>query len=642
MARRTTLVTPGKRSRGNKPFRRVGIFMLIVLMLAASAVAGLSYLGSSINNGGNNIGGEAGFSLGDDEELVDDLRILLKDEEMLSRFGNQKEQFLPVSEMGMMADLRAFLAGQVTGQEFNDPVSIPVAMEQSVIDARKASIASQKELRDVLAATLAEDINRLAVLPLADQRVEVLRLLKIKLRDPKYGDMFNQLLLSFPKFAEQNEWSVEFDNFIKGAMQREEDGEKPAGFWTCVRYVDADAQKAKDISKLVMSDVTDDKKGTFNYWRVYCHLVASLEDLFSFEGEQSLMSTANWHMSLNSDWANERTCLADYQEDKPSYILVHRDKMEDITLKIGVNLADSRAEKFEEVETPISTPKVVPEDPADPPVNPPAEVEPPTSTPDPDPNPDPEPKEYPATLIHYDKESGETLGTDNLGNFKVGTTVTGKAKTFTGYTADVASVSGVMVEGGLTLKIPYTKISDPDPEPKEYPATLIHYDKESGETLGTDNLGNFKVGTTVTGKAKTFTGYTADVASVSGVMVEGGLTLKIPYAPKHDGDGQKDLEVDPENKPGFDPGIGDNEPGDGLGDQEEEEPEGVDHENGATENPDDNQNNDGLDPTKPATPPITDDGQSDEWTDHDTGDVSDVDGDINNGIIVDEDGDDEQ
>ncbi len=568
MARRTTLVTPGKRSRGNKPFRRVGIFMLIVLMLAASAVAGLSYLGSSINNGGNNIGGEAGFSLGDDEELVDDLRILLKDEEMLSRFGNQKEQFLPVSEMGMMADLRAFLAGQVTGQEFNDPVSIPVAMEQSVIDARKASIASQKELRDVLAATLAEDINRLAVLPLADQRVEVLRLLKIKLRDPKYGDMFNQLLLSFPKFAEQNEWSVEFDNFIKGAMQREEDGEKPAGFWTCVRYVDADAQKAKDISKLVMSDVTDDKKGTFNYWRVYCHLVASLEDLFSFEGEQSLMSTANWHMSLNSDWANERTCLADYQEDKPSYILVHRDKMEDITLKIGVNLADSRAEKFEEVETPISTPKVVPEDPADPPVNPPAEVEPPTSTPDPDPN--------------------------------------------------------------------------PDPEPKEYPATLIHYDKESGETLGTDNLGNFKVGTTVTGKAKTFTGYTADVASVSGVMVEGGLTLKIPYAPKHDGDGQKDPEVDPENKPGFDPGIGDNEPGDGLGDQEEEEPEGVDHENGATENPDDNQNNDGLDPTKPATPPITDDGQSDEWTDHDTGDVSDVDGDINNGIIVDEDGDDEQ
>ncbi len=640
MARRTTLVTPGKRSRGNKPFRRVGIFMLIVLMLAASAVAGLSYLGSSINNGGNNIGGEAGFSLGDDEELVDDVRVTLKDQEMEALCGTRKNANLPESTFVHMAQIREFLAGQAVGGEaFNDAVSLPVVMRQSTVNAQRAVAPTQDELFKALAVILNDEMAKIAELPLADQGAAVIALLDDKLMEPKFADMVNQALLTFPAFAEQNDWSVEFDAQVKEAMSREEDGELAIGFWAFVHFANAEAKAANDFSQLRMNTDENLGKGDFNFWRTYCHLCATMRQLFTFEGAQALESVDNWKLPEVADWANTRIIRADQQEDRPAYIFVHRDKMGRITFKMGFNLADSRVELFEKKATQIpESPKVTPEDPADPPANPPAEVEPPTSTPD----PDPEPKEYPATLIHYDKESGATLGTDNLGNFKVGTTVTGKAKTFTGYTADVASVSGVMVEGGLTLKIPYTKVSDPDPEPKEYPATLIHYDKESGATLGTDNLGNFKVGTTVTGKAKTFTGYTADVASVSGVMVEGGLTLKIPYTPKHDGDGQKDPEADPENKPGFDPGIGDNEPDDGSGDQEEEEPEGVDHENGATENPDDNQNNDGSDPTKPVTPPITDDGQSDEWTDHDTGDVSDGDGDINNGIIVDEDGDNEQ
>lgn len=218
----------------------------------------------------------------------------------------------------------------------------------------------------------------------------------------------------------------------------------------------------------------------------------------------------------------------------------------------------------------------------------------------------PDPKTYPATLIHYDVDTGVTLDTENLGSFEVGITVTGNAKSFANYTvATKAPVSDSMKEGGLTLRIGYKK-NDP-PVAKKYPATLIHYDRESGATLRTDSLGDFEVGTTVTGRADSFTGYTADISSTSGVMVEGGLTLRIPYTPKHDGDGQKDPEADPENKPGYDPGIGDNDPDDGKGDDQEEKPAETDKENGPTENPDENRNDDGKDPTKPATPPITED-----------------------------------
>ncbi len=218
----------------------------------------------------------------------------------------------------------------------------------------------------------------------------------------------------------------------------------------------------------------------------------------------------------------------------------------------------------------------------------------------------PDPKTYPATLIHYDVDTGVTLDTESLGSFEVGVTVTGNAKSFANYAvATKAPVSDSMKEGGLTLRIGYKK-NDP-PVAKKYPATLIHYDRESGATLDTEGLGEFEVGVTVTGNAKTFTGYTADVSSVSDTMKEGGITLRIPYTPKHDGDGQKDPEADPENKPGYDPGIGDNDPDDGKGDDQEEKPAETDKENGPTENPDENRNDDGKDPTKPATPPITED-----------------------------------
>lgn len=703
-----------------------------VLALVLIVFAAVNFFGNKGNDEAPKQEALDALSDGTDEP-EDDLRILLKDEEMESLYGNQKEQNIPTSSMGMMADLRIFLNSKAADEKMEDGVSIPVAIEQSVIDAKRSNIASQTELQEALEVILAEDMERIAAMPLADQGVEVERLLKIKLRDPKYGDMLNQALLTYPTFGEQNEWSTEFDAQVKEAMERKEDGEKPVGFWAFVQYANADAKKAQDLSQLRMSTKEDEAKGMHNYWKTYCHLVASLEQLFTFEGAQSLESTENWHMSDMADWANTRIVLADYQEDKPAYIFVHRNKMGEITMKMGFNLADARVELFEKKATPV------PDDPE------------PKDTPDPgdDPNPNGDPDKYPAQLvhydvqtgdtlatdnlgsyvvgatvtgssksipnytalkssvsgtmttsgltlkipykkngtdpkvysaklIHYDKDTGKTLGTDNLGDYAVGAKVTGNARAFAGYTADVSSVSDTMKEGGLTLKIPYTKdIIDPDKYPatlihydvetnetletdslgdfevntavtgnaksftgytvataapvsdtmkkggltlrigykkstpppveKEYPATLVHYDKESGATLDTDNLGNYKVGVNVTGNAKSFTGYTADMSSVSGTMVEGGLTLKIPYTPKHDGDGQKDPEADPENKPGYDPGIGDNDPEDGTGDEQEEKPTTNDKENGPTENTDENRNDDGSDQTKPATPPITED-----------------------------------
>lgn len=555
------------------------------------------------------------------EEPEDDLRILLKDEEMESLFGNQKEQNLPTSLMGMMADLRIFLNSKAADEKMEDGVSVPVAIEQSVIDAKRSTITSQTELQEALEAILAEDMERIAAMPLADQGVEVERLLKIKLRDPKYGDMLNQALLTYPAFAEQNPWSVEFDEQVEEAMAREEDGKRPVGFWAFVQYANADAKKAQDLSQLRMSTKEDEATGMHNYWKTYCHLVASLEQLFTFEGAQTLESTENWHMSDMADWANTRIVKADYQEDKPAYIFVHRNKMGKITMKIGFNLADGRVELFEKKATPIpEDPKPTPKDKPDPGDKP-------------DPDPDPDPDKYPATLIHYDVETGATLDTEGLGNFKVGVTVTGNSKSIANYTAMKDSVSGEMVKGGLTLRIGYKK-NDP-PVAKKYPATLIHYDKESGATLRTDSLGNFEVGTTVTGRADSFTGYTADISSTSGVMVEGGLTLRIPYTPKHDGDGQKDPEADPENKPGYDPGIGDNDPDDGKGDDQEEKPAETDKENGGTEQPGENQNNDGSDSTKPATPQITDkvDGVT---TEDENGNQTEIDKEPENGNKVDD------
>lgn len=463
------------------------------------------------------------------EEPEDDLRILLKDEEMEALYGNQKDQNIPTSSMGMMADLRIFLNSKAANEKMEDGVNIPVDMEQTVVDAKRATITSQTELQEALEAILADDMERIAAMPLADQGVEVERLLKKNLMDPKNGDMLNQALLEYPTFAEQNPWSVEFDEQVEEAMAREEDGKRPVGFWAFVQYANADAKKAQDLSQLRMSTKEDEATGMHNYWKTYCHLVASLEQLFTFEGAQTLESTENWHMSDMADWANTRIVKADYQEDKPAYIFVHRNKMGKITMKIGFNLADGRVELFEKKATPI------PEDPK------------PKDKPDP----------------------------------------------------------------------------DPDPDPDKYPATLIHYDVETGATLDTEGLGNFKVGVTVTGNSKSIANYTAMKDSVSGEMVEGGLTLRIPYTPKHDGDGQKDPEADPENKPGYDPGIGDNDPDDGKGDDQEEKPDEVDKENGPTENPDENRNDDGKDPTKPATPPITEDADEITVVDPD-GSTSDV------------------
>lgn len=741
-----------RRAAHRKRALKIGIPSLLALVLLVGGVfAAINHFGNKDNK--DDVVAELD-QLGNNDvtdEPEDDLRILLKDEEMEALYGNQKEQNIPTSSMGMMADLRIFLNSKAADEKMEDGVNIPVDMEQTVIDAKRSTITSQTELQEALEAILADDMERIAAMPLADQGVEVERLLKKNLMDPKNGDMLNQALLEYPTFAEQNEWSREFDQQVKEAMERKEDGVKPVGFWAFVTYANADAKKAQDMSQLRMSTKEDEATGMHNYWKTYCHLVASLEQLFTFEGAQALESTENWHMSDMADWANTRIVKADYQEDKPAYIFVHRNKMGKITMKIGFNLADSRVELFEKKATPI------PEDPK------PKDKPDPGDKPDPDPDPDPD--KYPATLIHYDVETGATLDTEGLGNFKAGVTVTGHSKSIAGYTALKESTSGTMTEGGLTLRLPYKKngtdpktypatlvhydvdtgktmatedlgdyaigvkvtgnakafagytvattapvsgnmkeggitlkigykktpdpktypatlihydvdtgvtldteslgsfevgvtvtgnaksfanyavatkapVSDsmkeggltlrigykkstPPPVAKKYPATLIHYDKESGATLDTEGLGEFEVGVTVTGNAKTFTGYTADISSTSGVMVEGGLTLRIPYTPKHDGDGQKDPEADPENKPGYNPGIGDDDPNDGAGDQQEEKPDEVDKENGPTENPDENRNDDGKDPTKPVTPPITEDADEITVVDPD-GSTSDV------------------
>ncbi len=476
MVRRTTLVTPGKRSRGNKPFRRVGIFMLIVLMLAASAVAGLSYLGSSINNGGNNIGGEAGFSLGDDEELVDDVRVTLKDQEMEALCGTRKNANLPESTFVHMAQIREFLAGQAVGGEaFNDAVSLPVVMRQSTVNAQRAVAPTQDELFKALAVILNDEMAKIAELPLADQGAAVIALLDDKLMEPKFADMVNQALLTFPAFAEQNDWSVEFDAQVKEAMSREEDGELAIGFWAFVHFANAEAKAANDFSQLRMNTDENLGKGDFNFWRTYCHLCATMRQLFTFEGAQALESVDNWKLPEVADWANTRIIRADQQEDRPAYIFVHRDKMGRITFKMGFNLADSRVELFEKKATQIpESPKVTPEDPADPPANPPAEVDPPAEIDPPVDPPVEEPKDYLLSLRCVDDTTGDVLLVREQGRHQEGYRYDITAPMIPDYAALTERVAGTMPAKDLVVEIRYKKNDPTPPEEKLYNAVVQH------------------------------------------------------------------------------------------------------------------------------------------------------------------------
>lgn len=580
------------------------------------------------------------------EEPEDDLRVFFSDEYKENAYGIRKKQNIPISMFPENYNERKHLSG---GND--EAVSIPLPMDQQKIDVLKRSM-SGTALNNALDELYKENKEELMALPLAEQKECMLEEKATEFLCAAYGYAWVQeWRKSWPELIEQNPQLGEFENQVKEAMSRKPEDGKPVGWSAFMTYENAAAKAAGDHSRMVMCTKTDEEAGTYNYYDTYCLLNEIFKQLLSYEGIQSLESTRNWKLPLTVDFETMMTVESNEQENLPAAIWVHRTKMSTITAKYGTNMTDRRPEAYEKKETPI------PEDPK------PKDKPDPGDKPDPDPDPDPD--KYPATLIHYDVETGATLDTEGLGNFKVGVTVTGNSKSIANYTAMKDSVSGEMVKGGLTLRIPYKKNgTDPKvypatlvhydvdtgktmatedlgdyaigvkvtgnakafagytvattapvsgnmkeggltlrigykkndpPVAKKYPATLIHYDKESGATLRTDSLGNFEVGTTVTGRADSFTGYTADISSTSGVMVEGGLTLRIPYTPKHDGDGQKDPEADPENKPGYDPGIGDNDPDDGKGDDQEEKPAETDKENGGTEQPGENQNNDGSD-----------------------------------------------
>lgn len=548
------------------------------------------------------------------EEPEDDLRVFFSDEYKENAYGIRKKQNIPISMFPENYNERKHLSG---GND--EAVSIPLPMDQQKIDVLKRSM-SGTALNNALDELYKENKEELMALPLAEQKECMLEEKATEFLCAAYGYAWVQeWRKSWPELIEQNPQLGEFENQVKEAMSRKPEDGKPVGWSAFMTYENAAAKAAGDHSRMVMCTKTDEEAGTYNYYDTYCLLNEIFKQLLSYEGIQSLESTRNWKLPLTVDFETMMTVESNEQENLPAAIWVHRTKMSTITAKYGTNMTDRRPEAYEKKETPI------PEDPK------PKDKPDPGDKPDPDPDPDPD--KYPATLIHYDVETGATLDTEGLGNFKVGVTVTGNSKSIANYTAMKDSVSGEMVKGGLTLRIGYKK-NDP-PVAKKYPATLIHYDKESGATLRTDSLGNFEVGTTVTGRADSFTGYTADISSTSGVMVEGGLTLRIPYTPKHDGDGQKDPEADPENKPGYDPGIGDNDPDDGKGDDQEEKPAETDKENGGTEQPGENQNNDGSDSTKPATPQITDkvDGVT---TEDENGNQTEIDKEPENGNKVDD------
>ncbi len=442
------------------------------------------------------------------EEPEDDLRVFFSDEYKENAYGIRKKQNIPISMFPENYNERKHLSG---GND--EAVSIPLPMDQQKIDVLKRSM-SGTALNNALDELYKENKEELMALPLAEQKECMLEEKATEFLCAAYGYAWVQeWRKSWPELIEQNPQLGEFENQVKEAMSRKPEDGKPVGWSAFMAYENAAAKAAGDHSRMVMCTKTDEEAGTYNYYDTYCLLNEIFKQLLSYEGIQSLESTRNWKLPLTVDFETMMTVESNEQENLPAAIWVHRTKMSTITAKYGTNMTDRRPEAYEKKETPI------PEDPK------PKDKPDPGDKPDPDPDPDPD--KYPATLIHYDVETGATLDTEGLGNFKVGVTVTGNSKSIANYTAMKDSVSGEMVEGGLTLRIPYKKNGT---DPKVYPATLVHYDVDTGKTMATEDLGDYAIGVKVTGNAKAFAGYTvATTAPVSGNMKEGGITLKIGY-----------------------------------------------------------------------------------------------------------------
>lgn len=442
------------------------------------------------------------------EEPEDDLRVFFSDEYKENAYGIRKKQNIPISMFPENYNERKHLSG---GND--EAVSIPLPMDQQKIDVLKRSM-SGTALNNALDELYKENKEELMALPLAEQKECMLEEKATEFLCAAYGYAWVQeWRKSWPELIEQNPQLGEFENQVKEAMSRKPEDGKPVGWSAFMAYENAAAKAAGDHSRMVMCTKTDEEAGTYNYYDTYCLLNEIFKQLLSYEGIQSLESTRNWKLPLTVDFETMMTVESNEQENLPAAIWVHRTKMSTITAKYGTNMTDRRPEAYEKKETPI------PEDPK------PKDKPDPGDKPDPDPDPDPD--KYPATLIHYDVETGATLDTEGLGNFKVGVTVTGNSKSIANYTAMKDSVSGEMVKGGLTLRIPYKKNGT---DPKVYPATLVHYDVDTGKTMATEDLGDYAIGVKVTGDAKAFAGYTvATTAPVSGNMKEGGITLKIGY-----------------------------------------------------------------------------------------------------------------
>ncbi len=442
------------------------------------------------------------------EEPEDDLRVFFSDEYKENAYGIRKKQNIPISMFPENYNERKHLSG---GND--EAVSIPLPMDQQKIDVLKRSM-SGTALNNALDELYKENKEELMALPLAEQKECMLEEKATEFLCAAYGYAWVQeWRKSWPELIEQNPQLGEFENQVKEAMSRKPEDGKPVGWSAFMAYENAAAKAAGDHSRMVMCTKTDEEAGTYNYYDTYCLLNEIFKQLLSYEGIQSLESTRNWKLPLTVDFETMMTVESNEQENLPAAIWVHRTKMSTITAKYGTNMTDRRPEAYEKKETPI------PEDPK------PKDKPDPGDKPDPDPDPDPD--KYPATLIHYDVETGATLDTEGLGNFKVGVTVTGNSKSIANYTAMKDSVSGEMVKGGLTLRIPYKKNGT---DPKVYPATLVHYDVDTGKTMATEDLGDYAIGVKVTGNAKAFAGYTvATTAPVSGNMKEGGITLKIGY-----------------------------------------------------------------------------------------------------------------
>lgn len=442
------------------------------------------------------------------EEPEDDLRVFFSDEYKENAYGIRKKQNIPISMFPENYNERKHLSG---GND--EAVSIPLPMDQQKIDVLKRSM-SGTALNNALDELYKENKEELMALPLAEQKECMLEEKATEFLCAAYGYAWVQeWRKSWPELIEQNPQLGEFENQVKEAMSRKPEDGKPVGWSAFMTYENAAAKAAGDHSRMVMCTKTDEEAGTYNYYDTYCLLNEIFKQLLSYEGIQSLESTRNWKLPLTVDFETMMTVESNEQENLPAAIWVHRTKMSTITAKYGTNMTDRRPEAYEKKETPI------PEDPK------PKDKPDPGDKPDPDPDPDPD--KYPATLIHYDVETGATLDTEGLGNFKVGVTVTGNSKSIANYTAMKDSVSGEMVKGGLTLRIPYKKNGT---DPKVYPATLVHYDVDTGKTMATEDLGDYAIGVKVTGNAKAFAGYTvATTAPVSGNMKEGGITLKIGY-----------------------------------------------------------------------------------------------------------------